>query len=294
MLKLPKTNIIKGTWESILSSIREDRKTREDCKRGWIYRGILDNWSFQTTLERVCRVDESRPHKVEPCVIREFQRKFHHIAPEINVPRDADTMWWLSVMQHHGAPTRLLDWTYSPYIAAYFALECKFNELSNAPKQLKMKREGQSRAAIWAIRGDWLLNKGKEFIKDEDEFKRIKESEPKSLDRFFEQVKQKPFVHQANTLYLSKRLSIQQGVFLFATDIIRPFEDNLKSMEGWNSDNPSNIKKYVISNDCVLTALDELHAMNVNRTSLFPGLDGFANSLMTRASRIPLGGSSPS
>lgn len=51
-----------------------------------------------------------------------------------HVPADADTFQWLALMQHHGAPTRLLDFTWSPFVSAFFALE-------RATKD----------AAIWAI-----------------------------------------------------------------------------------------------------------------------------------------------
>jgi NAD(P)-dependent dehydrogenase (short-subunit alcohol dehydrogenase family) len=57
----------------------------------------------------------------EPSVIREFKRRYHHYA--LHIRQLSHDLEWLSVMQHHGAPTRLLDWTYSLHVAAYFGAE---------------------------------------------------------------------------------------------------------------------------------------------------------------------------
>jgi hypothetical protein len=56
-------------------------------------------------------------------------------------------------MQHHGVPTRFLDWTLSPYVGVYFALE-------------EESQEENKCSAVWAIDLEWLENRGQDLLRE--------------------------------------------------------------------------------------------------------------------------------
>lgn len=92
-----------GTWNPLISRYRST----------FAYRGVsVASYSLENGLMRL-----GKPYpNMEKNLIKQFKKYAQrHIVAK-------DTEWhWLSVAQHHGLPTRLLDWTYSPLIALHFA-----------------------------------------------------------------------------------------------------------------------------------------------------------------------------
>ena len=84
----------------------------------WAFRGLGDaDYILRANIEGVA----TKPGIAEDYLEREFRRRAHHFLAD--VPPRLDDLEWLALMQHHGAPTRLVDWTKSPYVAAFFAAE---------------------------------------------------------------------------------------------------------------------------------------------------------------------------
>ena len=94
-------------------------------RRPW-FRGHRDEqWPLRSRIHRIL-ADSGWHHTHEVSLVQQFRARAPLRYP--NCPSDDDDFGWLSLMRHHGLPTRLLDWTESILVAAYFAVSGKAKE----------------------------------------------------------------------------------------------------------------------------------------------------------------------
>ncbi len=119
------------TWVELIAWLRAGTP-------GVIWRGQrCYSWSLRTSLERATAGRSS--YEVEQAEQQSISWFRAHAWTRLtNPPDDKDLLSWLVTMQHYGAPTRLLDWAESPFVAAYFAYS-------------EMLPEQNDPAALWAL-----------------------------------------------------------------------------------------------------------------------------------------------
>jgi len=201
----------------------------------------------------------------EAVILREFTRRVHHYIADESIPKS--TLEWFALMRHYGAPSRLLDCTYSFYVAEFFALR-NLNQMDCT-------------AAIWAINRDWLRDCRKAIFGDDVSFKSPKEFYDYFLNHNNDE--QKVFVSEVNPFRINQRLTAQQGVFLCPANTGKSFMKNLLSMaahvDPLTQKYYQGIIRIPIASDIKPTLIQELHPMNISSATLFPDLIGFAESL---------------
>ncbi len=237
-------------------------------KRGWIYRGQSSkDRGIKTALERFFERETfqlDQRERLESELVQAFKRVYHHYA--VHVPADECIVEWLSLLQHHGAPTRCVDFTYSLYVAAYYALD-----------------HATSDCAVLALNANWALDSSIKALKRASKTNVDVLLNPAAVgyeQAVFSALFNPPAVScalPANPFRLNERLRIQKGLFVVPGNLATGFMENLQAMPNWESED--HLLKLIIPVGLRRLALEKLFYMNISRTSLFPGLDGYAQSL---------------
>jgi hypothetical protein len=102
------------SWSALVRLLYDIPITRHQRHRSdYIYRGVADErWDLRTSL---IRLGGDYVHVERPLL-----RNFSKYAEPGSIPSDS-LLVKLAVAQHHGLPTRVLDWTVSPRVALHFA-----------------------------------------------------------------------------------------------------------------------------------------------------------------------------
>ena len=268
------------TWDEVVELL--DETQRPAMRRSqWVYRGQPDaEWGLSTTLERAARkvgITGKRLPRIERALLRRFRGQAKDLADSTG---NWDERWsdieWLALMQHHGAPTRLLDWSHSKYVALLFALE-----------QAEMGKH----CAVWAVDVGGLREAAIEASGDEARSWRDRDPDAhwtKIVDRILFDRDPSPLVipfspsavtSEGTLDSRNERLARQSGLFLAPVDITRGFEDNLTRWTRAESEPRLEKVDILCTPQLLRDATRELHRMNVTRAALFPGLDGFSAHL---------------
>ena len=237
------------TWEQFLKAITDSPYSN------WAFRGQCDErWHLESALSRYFRsfsIDPAAWLEQENRIVRIFKRKAHQF---LSQPPDLeDDFQWMALMQHHGAPTRLLDFTWSPYVAAFFALVQSVGD-----------------AAVWALNPARISPRG-----DPRTGARMDPRKRGNLNRYFLKGKS-PFIWVGEPHTMNQRLIAQSGTFALPSIVDRPMEDIL---QGYRDPNDIMAKFILPSQRVRETGLRELYRMNITYATLFPDLDGLARSL---------------
>lgn len=231
----------------------------------WAFRGQANaEWTLTNAIERTDFIGFH--NGIEAHFVAEFQRGARNYLTKDETPEHL--IEWLALMQHHGAPTRLLDLTRSPFIAAYFAFEI-----------CALEQDGH--AAVWCFNIEHLKQKSLEALSQEFGTA-LQETQNLINEKLFEVLfyqNNKNLVFPVEPFRMNRRYSLQQSIFVSTGTSAAPFMEQLQFL---GPDLKGAVVKLEIPSREKKTALRELQMMNLHRASLFPDLDGYALSLKLR------------
>lgn len=252
-----------NTLDSVMQIVTDQQYNiqKRRHRSSFIYRGLSkDTYNLSTSLQRNCKHLHG---ELECSILRNFTKYAITEDPTLNT-----SVWKQMILgQHHGLPTRLLDWTYSPLTALHFATtennldkmdkhDCivwkiDITEIHRLLPQKYFDMLDEEKAGIFTVE---MLNK---IVSDTDEYDRDMQNtsmviiEPPSID---------PRIINQYSYF-----SIVPG----GMDDIEAFLDRYTE----------NTVKYVIKKELRWRIRDMLDQLNINERIVYPGLDGLSQWL---------------
>jgi hypothetical protein len=235
-----------------------------------IYRGASDACRpLLTSLDRLGGV--SPPHTkrdLEAHILRNFMRYSRPHLPTAPVNE-----WEVLVAaQHHGVPTRLLDWTYSPLVAAHFATTDSHVGRDRAVWRLDWQ---QVHRAFKLPKLALLIEElARTFGSDARPFTPWTLFDATNATEATARGDLRDFACMIEPPSLDARIIAQAAVFTLCTDTSRPFDAFLEA----HGLAPA-LTKFVIPESEAARFRDQLDLVGIDERRVFPDLDGVAEGL---------------
>lgn len=279
-------------WECFVKLISCVTKKLPAQKHRFLYRGQSNvEWKLESSFRRkLNKVDNTRLeeiYRIENDLKIEFESRVHLYQDQVYKPAKDNWLEWWAIMQHYKAPTRLLDWTSSPYVAAYFAVESNDD------------RDG----VVWVI-NDWALGDRMRALYSKD-WEKWEDSETPT--RYWDKVSRsfnedtKLFRHNPGRRIFffqpeqkSHRVSAQQGWLSCSSDHYICYEkvvgDLFENHRIKNATSPEYYKNWKYWNSRIIIPhsqkkefLRQLHLINITAATIFPGIDGLGQYISEAA-----------
>lgn len=238
--------LFQGSWDSSLG------RFRSNCA----FRGLSDaGYKLETTLMRL----GGDYTGLEKHLLRSFRKYAYRTGIHPH------SIWhWLSVAQHHGLPTRLLDWTHSPLCAMHFAT-------ANIERF-------HLNGAIWAV--DYVavhrhlpeVLKNQLSIEGANVFTAEILSDAVTSLPAFTSMTAEPFALFFEPPSMDDRIVNQFALFSTLTDATARLDD-------WLLGFPDCWRQIIIPASLKWEIRDKLDQANITERVLFPGLDGLSRWL---------------
>lgn len=289
---MPKIAEVTATsWSHLMELLYEDSwdSSIERFRSPFAFRGVQEApWKLETSLIRLGdSIDPPEKH-----LLRNFRKYAHpHVV-------DNDSLWyWLTFAQHHGLPTRLLDWTFSPYVALHFATD----KLSHFTRDgaVWMARIPGIHQALPKILADALKLEGS-FVFTTEMLTRFEQSELRaSASMFgmgateraggtrtirtleeFDGLAKKEFLVFFEPPSIDERIVNQFALFSILSN-------PNKTIDSFLEYHAAHVRKIVIPATLKPEVRDKLDQANITERVLFPGLDGLSAWLQRHYGKYP-------